>query len=116
MIAPVLNRVEHYVYIGGVGGETKAYIRQHKVAAVFSCTTLLQAPSLQDVVQGGARHRLNGHPTEAACIHECSCITLLQLSMQLFLSVANFKHMGADIGFKAHAIGENEHPTGVQAA
>jgi hypothetical protein len=27
----------------------KAYIRQHKVAALFSCSTLLLAPSLQDV-------------------------------------------------------------------
>jgi len=30
MIGPVLNRVEHYVYIGGVGGETKTTI--HKPA------------------------------------------------------------------------------------
>ena len=35
MIVPVLNRVEHYVYIRRVGGETEAYNRQHKVAACF---------------------------------------------------------------------------------
>jgi len=28
MIGPVLNRVEHYVYIGGVGGETKTTIHK----------------------------------------------------------------------------------------